>query len=305
MKNFSLPLAVLLSGIIYSQVGINNTAPQATMDITAKTTDGSKPEGLIAPRLTGDQIRSGNSSYSAPQTGTLIYATTADSSPAGKTINITAPGYYYFDGTVWQKMDNSGSTGSGSSSTFSASILGYDPVKSSNRTVPPTFSGVSVTEVGCKKNTGNGHVYCAYNLGAALNFYNTFSLAKAIGGYVVTMTSDAERIWVNNNILATGTGYNLNSNIWIGYNKVAYPGNPTQFVWITGEDWVIDWTTSPNSTPQNWFNAGEPNNSGGNEGSCHIWTTASFANRKWNDINGTTTNSNGPFNQTIVEFNEE
>lgn len=96
--------------LVFSQVGINNSNPQATLDVTAKTTDGSRPEGLITPRLTGNQIRSGNASYTTAQTGAIIYATSGDSAPAGKTINITAPGYYYFDGSIWQKIIT-GSTG--------------------------------------------------------------------------------------------------------------------------------------------------------------------------------------------------
>lgn len=97
-------MLLLVSVVMYSQVGINNTDPKATLDVTAKTNDGSKPEGLITPRLTGDQIRLGNASYTGAQTGTIIYAISADSSPSGKTINITTPGYYYFDGSIWQKI---------------------------------------------------------------------------------------------------------------------------------------------------------------------------------------------------------
>lgn len=110
MKKLIVSMAALASTAVYSQVGVNNTDPKATMDITAKTTDGSKPEGLIVPRLTGDQIRLGNTSYTSAQTGTIIYSTSGDSAPSGKTINITAPGYYYFDGSVWQKVIT-GSTG--------------------------------------------------------------------------------------------------------------------------------------------------------------------------------------------------
>ncbi|WP_345208636.1 hypothetical protein [Chryseobacterium ginsengisoli] len=110
MMKISLPLLVLCSSLSYSQVGINNTDPKATLDITARTTDASKPEGLIAPRLTGDQIRGKNTQYDIPQTGTIIYATAADSSPAGKTANITAPGYYYFDGIAWQKISGGGTS---------------------------------------------------------------------------------------------------------------------------------------------------------------------------------------------------
>ncbi|WP_278377940.1 hypothetical protein [Chryseobacterium arthrosphaerae] len=110
MKTKTLLLgSLVLSSFLFSQVGVNNSNPQATLDVTAKTTDGSKPEGLIAPRLTGDQIRLGNNSYATAQTGTIIYATSGDSAPAGKTINITAPGYYYFDGNIWQQF--SGITG--------------------------------------------------------------------------------------------------------------------------------------------------------------------------------------------------
>ena len=108
MKKFLFAVALLPSVLAFSQVGINNASPAATLDVTAKTTDGSKPEGLIAPRLTGDQIKSGDTKYTTAQTGTLVYATAAATTPAGKTINITAPGYYYYDApnSVWQKVAN-------------------------------------------------------------------------------------------------------------------------------------------------------------------------------------------------------
>ena len=110
-------LAVFFFSLSLSgQVGINNTTPGATLDITAKTTDGSQPEGLIAPRLTGNQIQAGDAQYTAAQSGAIIYATVAATSPSGKTTNITAPGYYYYDGSVWQKLTG-GSGGSSVSNT--------------------------------------------------------------------------------------------------------------------------------------------------------------------------------------------
>lgn len=102
-------MTLMISPLAISQVGINNSSPQATLDVTSKTSDGSKPEGIIAPRLTGDQIKSADSNYATNQTGTLIYATSAVSSPSPKTTNIIAAGYYYFDGNIWQKV--SGSSG--------------------------------------------------------------------------------------------------------------------------------------------------------------------------------------------------
>ncbi|CAD7811803.1 hypothetical protein CHRY9390_02418 [Chryseobacterium aquaeductus] len=111
MKNILLPIAILIGLSANAQVGINNTTPNATLDISAKTTDGSKPEGLLAPRLTGDQIQAGDAQYTAAQKGVIIYATAAATSPSTKTTNITAEGYYFFDGTAWQKISGAAAAG--------------------------------------------------------------------------------------------------------------------------------------------------------------------------------------------------
>lgn len=104
----------MLGSLAYSQVGINIEAPKATLDVTAKTTDGTKPEGIIAPRLTGDQIKAADAQYDTPQIGTIVYATAAVGTSTPKTVNITSPGYYYFDNTlVWVKFGH----GTGTSST--------------------------------------------------------------------------------------------------------------------------------------------------------------------------------------------
>jgi hypothetical protein len=91
----------------------------------------------------------------------------------------------------------------------------------------------------------NNHTYCAYQISQPINWFNAFSFGKQMGGYLVTMTNDAERIWVNTNIVASGTGYNLANNIWIGFNKIKRPGNPDQLQWITGEEFKINWSTNP------------------------------------------------------------
>lgn len=106
MKNIITMAACLCSLIVYSQVGINTKNPQASLDITAKTTDGSMPEGLIAPRLTGNQIQAGDAHYGTAQKGAIIYVTAAATAPSAKTTNITAEGYYYFDGKEWQKFSS-------------------------------------------------------------------------------------------------------------------------------------------------------------------------------------------------------
>lgn len=103
-KNAIMILSTLIGISAFGQTGINNFDPKATLDIAAKSTDGSKPEGVIAPRLTGDQIKAADSQYGVAQTGTILYATEAVSAPSTKTTTITKSGYYYFDGSIWRKM---------------------------------------------------------------------------------------------------------------------------------------------------------------------------------------------------------
>ncbi|RLJ30689.1 uncharacterized protein (TIGR02145 family) [Chryseobacterium sp. 7] len=102
--------AITTVSIAYGQVGINNASPKATLDVTAKNTNGSTPEGLIAPRLTGDQIQAANAQYGTDQIGTIVYATSAVTTTDAVTGNITAAGYYYFDGVAWQAIISSSGT---------------------------------------------------------------------------------------------------------------------------------------------------------------------------------------------------
>lgn len=95
---------LLVCNIASAQVGINNTDPKATLDITARTTDGSTPEGLLVPRLTGDEIKLADAMYGPDQKGTFIYATATVTVASTKTANITAEGYYFFDGSIWQEV---------------------------------------------------------------------------------------------------------------------------------------------------------------------------------------------------------
>lgn len=101
MKNFLLSL-VFVSGLFSAQngkVGINTETPQATLEIVGQPNDNSKLDGVIAPRLTGDQLR--GKVYTAAQTGAVVYITSPATSLTGQVINVKSSGYYYFDGTRW------------------------------------------------------------------------------------------------------------------------------------------------------------------------------------------------------------
>jgi len=112
----TLALVVLGSAKLSSQVTVGSSAkPNATLDVTTETditNDNVTPVGVIAPRLTGEQIRKKTTggAYTPAQTGDIVYATAADTAPSGPTAKITVEGYYYFDGTNWQQLSNNTST---------------------------------------------------------------------------------------------------------------------------------------------------------------------------------------------------
>lgn len=81
----------------YSQVGIGNTTPAATLDVTATATDKSTAEGFVGPRLTGNQLTAKNAQYGTDQNATIVYITEAATATTGKTKNVKTPGYYFYD----------------------------------------------------------------------------------------------------------------------------------------------------------------------------------------------------------------
>lgn len=101
---FGLILSFGIATTAFAQqgrVGINTTTPAATFDVVAKNTDATIVDGIIAPRLTGNELKAKDGVYLAAQTGALVYVTAAvTTTPAGKTINVTSAGYYYYDGAV-------------------------------------------------------------------------------------------------------------------------------------------------------------------------------------------------------------
>lgn len=97
-------LSVLGFSTLQAQVGINTTAPKSTLHVVPTKTDGSTAEGIIAPNLTRAQVISKDSRYSTDQRGAIVYVTALDGVLTTKTINIEAIGYYYFDGTIWQRF---------------------------------------------------------------------------------------------------------------------------------------------------------------------------------------------------------
>ena len=94
------------------RVGINTMSPKTTLDVSGKT-DGSGNlltndiTGPQAPRLTRSELTAkGDTLYGTDQKGALVYITDISAGDTNsQRVNITSTGYYYFDGSVWVKVE--------------------------------------------------------------------------------------------------------------------------------------------------------------------------------------------------------
>ncbi|MDG4651823.1 tail fiber domain-containing protein [Chryseobacterium arthrosphaerae] len=99
--------SISISSMMFSQtgrIGINTPNPKATLDITAKTDGSAAAEGLMIPRLTGDQIQTMTANIQPGTESLMIYATAVPASPTAKVARITQPGYYFWNGSNWDSM---------------------------------------------------------------------------------------------------------------------------------------------------------------------------------------------------------
>lgn len=100
-----ISFCLLLSSSVFGQVGINTKSPASSLDVMS-TNITSNVDGIQAPRLTLSQLTNkGDALYGADQLGTIIYITDVSTgNKIGQRVNITLPGYYFFNGSVWIKL---------------------------------------------------------------------------------------------------------------------------------------------------------------------------------------------------------
>ena len=108
-KVFLIICAFIIIGVTKStaQVTIGSLdTPNATLDVKSQAANATSHDGIIAPKLTGDELaRKTTTAYSDNQNGALVYVTAAASiaNQTGKTVNVKTQGYYYYDSanSVW------------------------------------------------------------------------------------------------------------------------------------------------------------------------------------------------------------
>lgn len=169
MKKKILFILLLLTVIFKAnaQVGINTESPKATLDVGAAKTDGTTAEGIIAPKLSLQQLVVKDAKYTADQVGAIVYVNDISGTTNTKTDNIKKVGYYYFDGTLWKSFDQgwglTGNSGIDSAVNFLGTTDDNDIIFKRNNVLAGYLgSGVS----GAASNTAFG--VGALSLGAAV-----------------------------------------------------------------------------------------------------------------------------------------
>jgi hypothetical protein len=193
--SFSMPL--------FSQVGINTETPKATLDVVGKPTEPTALDGILAPRLTGDELAA--KTYTTAQTGAIIYATASAASLSGQVVNVDAAGYYYFDGSVWRVF-----TGSGPSSTPDINIYKDNGTLTSDRTVTQDgkflrFSNIQNTTF----NNGSGGLVQSSGSGSRASIGLTNNGASQFQLY--SDTNSATQMYALGASTALNIGTHLNS----------------------------------------------------------------------------------------------
>ena len=213
-KKIILLGTLIISGVAFSQVGIDTDTPKATLDIKASPTSTTKIDGLIAPRLKGSELKTNDTKYASDQDGAIVYVTEAlaSANTSTKTANVTSIGYYYFDKTLdsgsgqWVKVRN-----------------GYDPSGTE-----PWYNQADGTQA--TSNTQNIYQNGRVGIKKTTDFITGSDLdvnGSIRGGNAKIYSSGTTQVIVGSNSLAFGSASEASGEgtIAIGSNSIASKKN--------------------------------------------------------------------------------
>lgn len=318
MKNLYITtlLSILIGQLSFAQVQINVTEGQE--ELSALLQIDASDKGVSFPNVALTSTTDLQTVLN-PVNGLLVYNINTESD--------VSPGFYFHYNDAWHPIGKMSEIYL-FNQPIDKDVLGYTPSNlgiTADNTPGIVYGNSTSTRwltMGCEtwsvSEGGNGHTYCAYKSttntsGSGTRTHNweqAYNFAQERGGYLLTLTSDAERDWVMENIVADK---GLSSNIWLGYRSfesryVPMAGNNNdnhnginfnrhRYKWITNEKWVADWEEPTTATVQHNFINNQPT-----VGNARCTYIQSSGQRQWTTR---TCNTATGTNHIIVEFQAE
>jgi trimeric autotransporter adhesin len=224
MKNSRNKLAILFflfSAAALAQVGVGTTTPEATLDVTATSLSGTTVDGLLVPRVS--RLRA--QTMTGTPTSTLIYVNDISTGTAlGTTVNVTAVGFYFFNGSVWEKLGSGatnawnviGNSGLSGTTNFLGTTDAVDLAFRRNNAASGKIGATSTSFGVNALNAGVATNNAAFGTNALALSTGTDNVAFGNGTLAVTATG-FQNTGVGNAALALNTG---NANTAVGFQAL-------------------------------------------------------------------------------------
>lgn len=240
MKKIAPLFLVISSLFVNAQVGVGTTSPAATLDVTATNPTGTATnvDGILIPRVSRERAQL----MAATPTSTLVYINDVASGTAGgTTVNVTSVGFYFFNGTIWEKIAAGisndwsliGNSGTSSSTNFlgttddtdlifrrnnlRAGRLGLDNTSFGLNSLNPTTTGTRNTAIGANVLNVNTTGTRNTAIGENTMFLNTTggeNVAMGAGSLYSNTTGNQNTSIGRNSLTTNSTG---SSNTGLGY----------------------------------------------------------------------------------------
>lgn len=225
----------LMSISVSGQVGINTQFPKATLEVVGKPGEMNHFDGIIPPRVTGDELSA--KTYSTAQKGAIVYVTSPANSPTGQAAQLTKSGFYYFDGQQWNALTKDDSLEMvalrGNTSTVEIIVkdflkLDFDQKENyilgkSRSPITGEYNTVVATDSNITSGKGNSVFAYAMSQGKVTGKLNYAAGVSALNGMANGTISGNRNIGIGAGVMSYITSGN--DNISIGY--LAGTGNRT------------------------------------------------------------------------------
>ncbi|EFK33152.1 MULTISPECIES: hypothetical protein [Chryseobacterium group] len=228
MKNNFLKLFFLLiSANFFSQVGINTQTPKATLEVVGKPDDANHFDGIILPRISGDQLAT--KTYTTAQKGAIVFVLSPATNLSGQSVHLEKSGLYYFDGQKWVPLLQSDPlevvSQTGNTSTLELIVknnlkLDFDQkenyiIGKSRSTIAGEYNSIFATDSNITSGKGNSASAYAMSQGEITGKLNYGAGVSALNGIINGTISGNRNIGIGAGAMSYITSGN--DNISIGY----------------------------------------------------------------------------------------